>query len=381
MKKKKISDKEFANMEKMPNERDKYIQRGFYFYLSYSLRIFLMFLVIALVGVVTYFCFANSFSDSKNIILNYQEKDDFLYTVKLLDKENNPFGDGLLKPGEYYISDIIDDINTNLIYNYEFDQKVDTKYSYYVDVTMILNDTNTGDIISQNDYNLINKIEKEEKNTQSINLNQSINLDYDYYQKLATDVVSINNKINATGKLILKMYINTETKYAKFEDSIKNDHVIEVTIPLLSSQVKIEKTSNLNNKDSYVKHVKAELKNELLLYTAIVLLILDTLLLLLTINFIIKTLPKKSTYTRLKERILNNYNKIIVNSKKIPDLAGYNVIDCDSFRELLDAQSLLNKPIIYYEIIKNQKAVFVILGGTDAYKFVLKECDIEEDIS
>ena len=61
----------------------------------------------------------------------------------------------------------------------------------------------------------------------------------------------------------------------------------------------------------------------------------------------------------------------------MPVLKEYNVIVCTSFSELLDAQRLLDKPIIYYEIVKDQKCVFVILGTNDAYKFTLKKCDIE----
>ena len=79
----------------------------------------------------------------------------------------------------------------------------------------------------------------------------------------------------------------------------------------------------------------------------------------------------------LRDGILKDYNKIIVNTKKMPKLNKFNVIDCWSFNELLDAQNTLNKPIIYYEITVGIKAIFFILNDGDVYQFVLKKADTD----
>ena len=65
----------------------------------------------------------------------------------------------------------------------------------------------------------------------------------------------------------------------------------------------------------------------------------------------------------------------------MPDISEHNVIYYENLSELLDAQHLINKPIIYYEIIKKQKCIFVMTGATDTYRFTLKECDIDDNIS
>ena len=81
-----------------------------------------------------------------------------------------------------------------------------------------------------------------------------------------------------------------------------------------------------------------------------------------------------------RDKLLKDYDKVIVNSKKIPNIKGLNIIDCYSFQELFDAQKLLEKPIIYFEIVKDQKALFFIIDGDDMYQFVLKECDVDYKI-
>jgi hypothetical protein len=56
---------------------------------------------------------------------------------------------------------------------------------------------------------------------------------------------------------------------------------------------------------------------------------------------------------------------------------GQNIIDCYSFSELLDAQDTLKKPILYNEIVKNQKCIFLIVDGENVFRYVLKEVDLE----
>ncbi len=383
MTKKKVTDKDFEQMERIPNNRNKYIKRGFNFYLSYTLRVIMMFGLVILIGFLIYFCFDNGFSKSKTISLAYEEKDSVDYDIKLLDKEDNPFGTGELTPGEYYISDIIDDISTDLNYDYKLKDTADVKYSYYVDVALKLMDDNTQKEISDDNYPLVEKIVKEEKQVKEINVSQNINLDYDYYNKIAKSVKDINNESNSniSGYLLLKMFVNLETSYKDFDEPLKKDVVVEVKIPLLSNQVSIEKVSNYDKTDKYVKHFSPEPAVESLLYVGVILLILDTTLFLLSVNFVIKTFPKKSVYCVIRDGILRKYNRVIVNSRKMPDLSEYNIIDCESFGELLDAQRLLDKPIVYYEIVKKQKCIFVIIGVNDAYKYILKEADVDQYMS
>ena len=383
MTKKKVTDKDFEQMERIPNNRNKYIKRGFNFYLSYTLRVIMMFGLVIIIGFLIYFCFDNGFSKSKTISLAYEEKDSVDYDIKLLDKEDNPFGTGELTPGEYYISDIIDDISTDLNYDYKLKDTADVKYSYYVDVALKLMDDNTQKEISDDNYPLVEKIVKEEKQVKEINVTQNINLDYDYYNKIAKSVKDINNESNSniSGYLLLKMFVNLETSYKDFDEPLKKDVVVEVKIPLLSNQVSIEKVSNYDKTDKYVKHFSPEPAVESLLYVGVILLILDTTLFLLSVNFVIKTFPKKSVYCVIRDGILRKYNRVIVNSRKMPDLSEYNIIDCESFGELLDAQRLLDKPIVYYEIVKKQKCIFVIIGVNDAYKYILKEADVDQYMS
>ncbi|MGN1370861.1 MAG: hypothetical protein ACI4XM_01070 [Candidatus Coprovivens sp.] len=375
----KVKDADFEKMKKVYSNREKYVEYGHHFYLSYQVRIALMILCIVVLAVLAYRCFDESFSEEKNIELNYSEKASIDYNVSLL--ENNLFNQGELNPVDTYIAGFIDDISTDFKYDFELDDVSNIKYTYYVDTVMELRDNKTGDILSQKFNKLIPETSKEIKNTKILNFVQNVNLDYDSYNDLAktlkdsSELQDLNADIN--GNIYLRLYIDIDVSNDKFKKDLKHSDVIEVKIPILSTQVDVAMTEKVDGSHTYIQHVGSELINEPLLFIGIVLLIVDTIFLLTMLSFIFKTTPKKTKYMRLRDGLLREHDSIIVNSKNVPSSDGYSVIDCYSFSELLDAQRLVNKPIIYNELVKNQKCIFVLVSGNEIYRFILKEVDID----
>lgn len=370
---KKVKDEEFAKMERVHKPFNKYVDKSLYFYCSYGIRIALMFLSVVVIAVIAYKCFNESFSEAKDIELKYQEKGSINYNAVMF--ENNPFDTGTLNPVDSYISELVDEISTDFKYEYSYDKEVDVNYSYYIVASMELKGED-GSVVSKNEYQLMPTVKKEEKNIKNIDIVQNITLDYDYYNKLA-EVIKNEYGLDIHGDINIKMYIDLETKYNQFEKSINKEQVLDVNIPLLSTQVKAHLVNEIDNSDSYIEHETPKLVVPLTLYVGITLLVIDTVFLLLAISFVFRATPKKSKYCTLRDGLLRDYDRVVVNCKKLPNIEGYNVVDCYSFSELMDAQRLLEKPILYYEVTKNQKCVFIILGNNDAYRFVLKECDLE----
>jgi hypothetical protein len=223
---------------------------------------------------------------------------------------------------------------------------------------------------------LIDKVTKTFRNSKLAKFDQNIQLDYDFYNDKAKEMEQLA-KGEVTGKLVLKMYVTLNTKYDKFAKDVKKEDVVEVNVPLLSNQVTSKLVSEPSKEDRYEEKAKPELVNESMLYSGVALLILDTMFLLSAISFMFRATPKKSKYCKLRDGLLDEYDSIIVTARKMPDIKGKNLIDCYSFSELVDAQKILEKPIIYYEIVKDQKCTFFIVGDDDIYEYTLKECDIE----
>jgi len=370
MKKIKLTDKDFSKMTKVPNDNMKYVDNRKGFYLSYSLRIILIFLGVFVLGFLSYKCFTDSFTKETKTELNYSEKAAIDYKIQTF--SDNPLG---INSTDNYLAELVDQISTDVLYSFELDKDADVKYSYYVEAVMELRDKENNKAFHKDDNVLVSKIEKELDNTNKIVINQNINLDYDYYYEKAKSIIDLAGP--SVGELTLRMNVDVSIKYSGFDEVVNKTSVVEVLIPLLDSQVSVKLVDDLNNKDAFTKVVKPELTNEAMLYAGVSLLIIDTIFFLTACSFIFKTTPKKSKYCILRDGLLQEYDRIIVNSRKMPKIHGHNIIDCYSFSELMDAQRMLEKPIIYFEIIKNQKCTFYLIDEKDVYEYTLKECDLE----
>ena len=374
----KVKDSDFARMEKVESKHNKYVAKGFHLYFSYSIRIFFMFLAIFVIGMISYANYLNSFSKSNDVEMSYEQKASIDYKVTLL--PGNPFETGNLSAVNSYIADYIDDISTDFIYDYKVGKDSDIEYSYYVNAIMELKSDKDGQVHSRRVDTLIPEITDTLENTKELNFKQNVNLDYNYFNNLAKNFsTSVNNEhgIEITGYLYLEMHLNVITNNKEFSAPLVRDEVIKVEIPLLSTQVKAAMVNSINKKDSYKEHEAATLISKSSLFVAISLWIVDIIFLLLVCSFIMKSTPKKSNYMRVRNNLLKEYDNVIVNSKNDPNFKGYNVINCASFQELLDAQKVLNKPIIYNEYIKNQKSMFIIINDKDVYRYILKEADLD----
>lgn len=374
----KIKDSDFARMEKVEHKHNKYVDKGFHLYFSYSLRIALMFIAIFIIGMISYANYLNSFSKSNDVEMAYEQKASIDYKVTLL--PGNPFETGNLSAVNSYIADYIDDISTDFIYDYEVDKESDIEYTYFVNAIMELKSDKDGLVHSRRVDTLVPKISEELKDTKELNIKQNVNLDYNYFNNLAKNFAnSVNNEhgIDITGYLYLEMHLNVVTKNDEFSVPIPNEEVIKVEIPLLSTQVKAAMVDSINEKDYYREHEASVLISKSSLFVAISLWIVDIIFLLLVCSFIMKSTPKKSNYMRIRNSLLKEHDNVIVNSKNDPDFKGYNVINCATFQELLDAQKVLSKPIIYNEYIKNQKCMFIIINDNDVYRYILKEADLD----
>lgn len=370
----KVKDEDFAKMKIVSSNRRKYVDKGLHFYFSYGIRLFLMILAIAIIGAISYACFVESFSEGKNVYMEYRKKADIDYTVTHI--EQSLYEQGIINPVDGYLSEEVDKISTDINYYLELDESSKVIYSYRVDIEREVKNNKDGNYISNRVDTLIAEQKETVNNTKDLKIHQNVNLDYFNYNNDVKKLVS-EAQLDVNSNLYLKMHVDIEVLNNKFDKEFKISDVVEVKIPLMSTNVTASMVDSIDKEDVYLEHTKSELVNEASLFVGIILLILDTLFILITISFVVKTTPKKSKYVNLRDGLLKSNGRVIVNTKRIPDFEGYNVIDCYSFAELLDAQRLLKKPILYKEIVRNQKCLFVVVSDNDIYQFVLKEADIE----
>ena len=86
-----------------------------------------------------------------------------------------------------------------------------------------------------------------------------------------------------------------------------------------------------------------------------------------------KNYEKNYEYELKLKKILTTYDSIIVNIKILPDIRKYNVINVESFEELIDAHSEVRMPINYYHT--NKTAVFLLFNEATVWRYTVKKND------
>ena len=87
---------------------------------------------------------------------------------------------------------------------------------------------------------------------------------------------------------------------------------------------------------------------------------------------------KRNIYTITVNKILKEYDRLIVNGSVTVDEASYaNKVQPETFTEMVDAAQNLNAPILYYNVIPGEKCFFVIIKGDTLYKFRLTKAYLD----
>lgn len=375
MARKKNNDVDFSKMEYVPSKVS-YVDKGVHFYLSYQARMWLFVVSIIMLFIGAYYCITNSYNGFGIRKLGFNENGNASdYVVKVTPSEYVPTGE--LDPGMTYIRDNIESVEANFKYNIYFSDLADILYEYDVVAELYIYGENDDLIAPVQKTQIIDKKKINLKKSNKFNLNLPVKINYkDFVNKVNTYLTT--NGVSGKAKLLITLDVNSIVDYNKFSDVVVKDSIVQMELPLTSENNQIQiKTTNYNDDDRFERVVIGEPTDEKLLYAGLVMFVLGVVSFIYFVSFVFKTIPKKSKYVVLRDGLLKEFDQKIVNVKEFPVVEGQNIIDCYSFSELLDAQDTLKKPILYNEIVKNQKCIFLIVDGENVFRYVLKEVDLE----
>ena len=366
-----VTDEEFASMKKVTVDKS-YKDKGFHLYFNVKDRIaFRIIILVFLLFTGIIFVQKSFLVETKNEI-EYTEYGNVNY--KVLVNNDEYYDSTYMESGKQYLSDVVNTIDAVFNYTLSFNSGMNYKYNYKVDGILYIDSKESGKNLVTNTYSLVEPNKLAIADGTSINLELPVKIDYQQYNAYVKNYKQKYNVLTES-RLVVKLSLDYEGVASIFKDKKQKSSVVEMVIPLGNKETAIS-VNGIDGKDSFVEISASELINDVLFSIGVVLLILAALLLICTIVFIIKVIPKKSKYCKKRDELLKTYDRVIVVSKTMPETNDLNVISCNTFNELFDAQQSLDKPIIFHELIKNQKAMFIIRNDNDLYKYVLKDCDL-----
>lgn len=345
-------------------------------YLSYSKRVLICIVTLIIVLVVDLLFFYKTLDLGKEKVVEYQELGNIDYKVYL--KNNEFYNEKYLDKDQYYIASIIDNINIDLNYKFLIQERVNAKFSYKIMGKLIIADGEGKNELYQKEYVLKDDQEISNIDRNTHNIKDNIVIDYDYYNNLANNFKSTYG-LDAVSSLTVYMVVNKDVENEKENINLNDSSQMNLTIPLTQKtlDIKIDNTQ-INQKGKIINETKITFVNILCGIISIGLFFCMSALVLRLVELLFLLVPKKSKYDKYIKKILNEYDRLIVESTTEPQFANKEIIKIDKFEELIDVIDNLKKPIMYYNLIDHQKCYFYVKNENEIYLLTIKAVDLEK---
>ena len=299
-----------------------------------------------------------------NISLNtkstlfYNANGNIDYKVYL--KENNFYKDRYLGEGMTYVTSLVDYIDIDFNYNFDVSEKADIDCNYNVFAKLVITPEDNSKVLFNEKYILKSeKVVNNFNDSNKYNLSQEIKLDYNYYNDLANTFKSTYG-VNCNSKLYVGLEVDTKGKDTIYQTDFKNLNNMEIVFSLAKKQVDINTdAATLNVSENLDVESEEIIKNKGSLLLGAILVVVAIVMVISIVRTILNLRNQKDGYTRYIDKILNNYDRAIVETQYIPDLEEYEVIEVNKFSELLDVRDTLRLPIIYSPIKENESCFYI----------------------
>ena len=214
--------------------------------------VFRSIIVIILLFITSIVCFFIYSNRNDKVFVRYNESSNIDYKVFL--KDNNFFDNDYLESNKQYISSLLDSIVAEFNYKLTFEDKaIEYKYLYKIESTVNVIDKYTDNILYTNSELILE--EKEFITTKKeVNIKEHININYDKYNNLISEFVTIYDLTDANSVLNINMYVKVIGMFDDKNNSDENVSIISLSIPLTTKTIGIDLSDNLvNNEDNILR--------------------------------------------------------------------------------------------------------------------------------
>ena len=316
----------------------------------------LIFVVIAVLLAAISIIFI-SINREKNYYIHYDEKSNLDYKVYL--KENDYFGRYLGKNNQY-IASLIDYVEADFNYKLSIDEKIDYSYYYYIEANVQVLDTNDKPL-----YKKVDKVVEKQYFKDPVNhafeINQTVNLDYNYYNNIVNTFIKRYNLSNVKSNVTLNMYVGIEGECKEFESTLSDNAVISMNLPLTTNTVNIDMNYKLNNSTNKLLECRkiSVLDNKLLIF-GIFLIVFDIFVLVHTIKYSNKTRSTLTIYNKKLRNIFNNYGQYISKIKSELKYEKFQIVLVEEFEDLFEVRNSSNSPILFCQDETKTRSAFIV---------------------
>ena len=312
--------------------------------------------------------------DKSGVIMDYTSSGNLDYKVYL--KQNDFIDNSYLNAGEAYILDLIDHIEISSLYSFKSTVKTNVTGTnklvaklkvYYKEST----DKNNNPEVMTKEKVLDEKV---------MSFNDSNYASVGAYDLYLTDYLNMVKDFQNQVKIAVDGYLEVSEVSdfsgtvggASYNDTYSNT----IKIPLSSSVVKIESSISKPKTKSVYESDLVKTNKTVMSY-----IVIANIITFIIICFLLRklfTFTNKTEYERELNKILKNYDDIIVNTSTIVDVSRYRIIEINEFKEILNLSRELLLPIMNYEMKKGEETWFYVIKDDILYRYIVSKEKLEK---
>ena len=343
-------------------------------YYSFENRIFTFVILIIVCLACAGVLFGTSVELSTNKVVNYNESSNVDYKVYL--KQNDFYDKDYLDKDMVYVASLINKVDVKFNYLFRINDNSDIDFDYDIVGKLKIADTDGSNVFFEKDYVLLKKQKDSIKNKTEYQISKNLKIDYGFYNDLAN---KFKNNYGIDAESSLEVFLNVHKKGSNNNDlRLDNESKVSLLIPLSKKAINIKLARNdLNRQSQATSEKTCSITNYKLFLLGLVMIILTLILVVCVLRFISKSRKNRSEYDKYVAKILNEYDRLIVETSTAPITKDKDIVDVKEFKELLDVRDNLNLPIKYHIISEHHKCEFYISHEEEVYILTIKDVDID----
>lgn len=341
-----------------------------------SMKIFLSVIFIILLTLSSSFSLLYGLNSTSLHTISYNEDSDVDY--KICFTENNYFFDKCISKDNQYIASLIEYMDAKFLYSFDVSNEIDYEYKYRITVDIVAKEKNDSNkIVHQKEETILKEKKYKKTSSKSFIINEEIRVDYKKYNDFMSNFKK-DYELELDSVLIVTMYIDIDGVYKEIRKPLHIKQELKITIPLSEQTVDIKANYKKVEDSNTIEDIsRLEIKNIIFYSVAGALLVIDLIYVVRFVRLLKKLKKPKTEYEKTLNKILKEYNQLIVESNRIPKLDEFNIVEVVSFDELIDAKNIMGRPILHIETRTGKKSWFIIFAGNEVYRYVLNAGDLK----
>jgi len=282
----------------------------------------------------------------KNTFVAYAEEGNVIHRAYLSD--NRFYEEDYLNGSHAYVASPIASMTAEFSYDLEMAaQDVSYQYTYRIDAQLEIKDKASNSPVFNPVYNLVPQTSAA-LNGDRLSIRKLVDVDYNYYNDIASEFVRSFSLKTTANTLIVRMYVDVVGMSESFASDNSGEYTIELHIPLLEDTVKpsVSTTVPAGEQKIVAKDTTAQ---SVLKVLAIVFASLAATCAVILVIFILTTRDKHIDYARKVQRLVSSYKSYIQKILDEYDTSGCQVIRVETFVELLEIRDTIRRPVFMYE--------------------------------